>query len=243
MSKTAYYLSMLKRVRPVRAMPKVWNYAKYRFYKKLSLMSCRRYTPQIAGLLLTRRCNLNCGYCNVAKFLSEQKGDWRESEASLDKVKHIFANKLFRNSLLVDLLGGEPLLVKDLDRIIAFLTENGCLSNTSTNGVLLGERVADLKQAGISRINISLYDANRSVLERDLGRINRIFPVHASIVLLRSQIEGQPEKLLQAVRFIRSEGCLSLRFWMYRPLGVNPKTSEVILEGDPVYVDFRRQRR
>ena len=239
MSHLSYYIEMAKRIRPLQAAPKVWNYVKYRSLPRRAVTSVGQYTPQIASLLLTRRCNLNCGYCNVVKTRPE--GGWSESEATLEKVKRIFSNSLFSNSLLVDLLGGEPLLIKDLAQIVAYLTERGHITNTSTNGLLLADRIADLKRAGISRISVSLYDENQSAMERDLAKINKIFPVHVSIVLLRSSIEKQPEKLLEMARFVHDQGCLSLRFWMYRPMGENPKPEEIIVDTHPAYLEFRRR--
>jgi len=203
--------------------------------------SVRRYAPQIASLLLTLRCNLNCGYCNAAKIIQEGRGRGPEDDATLDRVKRIFENPLFAKCLLVDLLGGEPFLVKDLDRIVAYLAGRGHIINTSTNGLLLVQRVVDLKQAGISRINVSLYDANRSVLERDLAKVNKIFPVHMSMVLLRSEIENHPEKLLDTARFVHDVGCRSLRFWIYRPMGTNPRPEEIISDAHPAYIEFHRK--
>ena len=223
------------------ALPKIWNYIKYRCLPRKTVTAIQQYTPQITSLMVTRRCNLNCKYCPVARMLRQKRGRWRESEATLEKIKRLFANPLLTNCLLVDLEGGEPLLVKDLDRIISYLVKRGHLVNMSTNGLLLAERIADLKRAGISRINVSLYDANRLVLERDLEKINEIFPVEASMVLLRSQVEKEQDKLLEAARFLRDAGCRSLRFWIYRPTGTNPKPEEIISDTLPAYLEFRRR--
>lgn len=222
----------------LRATPKIWNYLKYRCLARRATTSIQRYTPQICTLLLTKRCNLNCGYCNAAKILHERES---ESNASLDKVKHIFANPLFANCVLVDLTGGEPLLVKDLNGIVSYLAKRGHITNIITNGLLLANRVADLKRAGISRINISLYDTNRAVIERNIVKINRVFPVHMSIVLMRSQVEKQQVNLLETARFIRDAGCRSLRFWIYRPMGINPQPEEIISDTLPAYIEFRRR--
>lgn len=241
MTRFSYYIEMSKRIHPLRAAPRVWNYIKYKSLKRTAWTSVRRYTPQIGSVLLTMRCNLDCGYCTAAKFRQREGANWVEGEANLEKIRDIFSNPLFANCLLADLMGGEPLLVKDLDNIVAYLTENGYMTNTSTNGLLLAQRIVDLKQAGISRINVSLYNENRSIIERDLAGVNKIFQVHASLVLLRSEVEKQQDKLLDAVRFVHDAGCLSLRFWMYRPMGLNPKPEEVISGVHPAYVDFRRK--
>lgn len=239
MSRLSYYREMFRRVRPLAAAPKVWNYAKYRALPRRAEMSVRRYTPQIGSLMLTKRCNLNCGYCNAATIMREGRGNWREHEVDLPLVRRLFANPLFGGCLLVDLLGGEPLLVPDLDAIVAFLSARGHLINTSTNGLLLRGRVAELKRAGISRVNVSLYDENRALLERDLPAINAVFPVHASIVLLNSQVESGGGEILRLARFVREAGCLSLRFWMYRPMGADPRADEVIRDDSAAYRDFR----
>lgn len=235
----SYYFEMAKRVRPLKAAPKVWNYVKFKKSKRQTRMCVRRYTPQIGALLVTMRCNLNCGYCNIAKTLSKTKGSWRDYEATLEKVQRIFENPLFANCILVDLLGGEPLLVDEFDRIVAYLSRRGHLINTSTNGILLLERITDLKRAGISRINVSLYDANRAALERDIHNINRIFPVHVSYVLLRSQVEQKPEAIIETTRFAMDAGCLSMRFFMYRPMGTNPDIGEIITDANPAFIELK----
>jgi uncharacterized Fe-S cluster-containing radical SAM superfamily protein len=241
MSKLSYYWEMYRKINILRSAPKIWNYLKYRASKRKTRMSIKRYTPQIASVWVTRRCNLHCGYCAAGKILYKDKKKWLKSEATLEKIKRIFANPLFNRCLLVDLQGGEPLLVKDFDKIVSYLVTNGHIVNTSTNGLLLGDRILDLKRAGISRINVSFYEANKSILKRDLKKINKIFPVHASIVLMRSKLEKKPDEILETARFIRKAGCRSLRFWIYRPMGTNPNPKEVINDTLPAYLRFRER--
>ncbi len=236
MTALSYYFEMAKKARPLKVAPKLWNYLKFRSLKRETRMTVRRYTPQIGALVVTMRCNLKCGYCNMAKMLTETKKQWQEYEATLEKVQGIFQNPLFSECVLVDLLGGEPLLVRDLDRIVNYLSRGGHLINTSTNGILLADRIAELKKAGISRINVSLYETNRAILERNIQNINRVFPVHMSYVLLRSQLEHKPEAIVEAARFARETGCRSIRFWMYRPMGEAPNFSEIIDDKNPAYV-------
>jgi cyclic pyranopterin phosphate synthase len=232
---------MARKLRLLHAAPKLWNYVKYRCLPREAATSVRRYSPQIAMLVVTKRCNLNCNHCNTAQLLKQSGGNWRDSEATLEKVMRIFANPLLANCLLVDLFGGEPLLVEELDRIVDYLSRHGHMTNTATNGLLLADRIKDLKKAGISRINVSLYEANRAVLERDLAGINRVFPTNASLLLLRSAVETHPEKLMETVHFAREAGCLGLRFWIYRPMGLNPQPSEIIHDADAAYREFQRR--
>jgi MoaA/NifB/PqqE/SkfB family radical SAM enzyme len=240
-SKLEYYWEMGLRMRPLGAAPKVLNYAKYRSLTRERTTSLRRYTPQIASVMVTKRCNLQCSYCSVGNIINQKGADWRRSEASLETIRRIFANPLFANCLLVDLLGGEPLLVDELEPIVSYLVGRGHMVNVATNGLLLAERVAGLKSAGISRINVSLYDATREAMDRDLPEINRVFPVHVSIVLLRTDVENRQDELCATARFLREAGCRSLRFWMYRPVGLDPKPEELIRDTLPAYAELRRR--
>jgi hypothetical protein len=240
-SKLSYYYEMGLRLRPLAAAPKVWNYAKYRYLPRRTRTSIRQYTPQIASVMITKRCNLACAYCSAANVMNARGPVWRDSEATLEKIQRIFANPLFANCLLVDLLGGEPLLVEDLEAIVAYLSARGHMVNFATNGLLLAKRIEGLKRAGISRINISLYDTNRAVLERDLPAINRVFPVHTSLVLLRGEVEANQDVLLERARAVHRAGCRSLRLYVYRPMGADPKPEETIDESLLAYVEFRRR--
>lgn len=240
-SKLAYYFEMGRRIQPLGAAPKVWNYLKYRSLKKLPTTSTRRYAPQIASIMLTKRCNLACAYCSAGNLINQPGSTWRASEATLSSIQRIFSNPLFGNCLLVDLLGGEPLLVKDLEAIVAYLVERGHVVNMATNGVSLLSRIASLKRAGISRINVSLYDETWKALERDLPAINRTLRVHTSIVLLRSVLERDAGTLLEMARSVREAGCRSLRFYVYRPIGKKPTPEEIVDDDLPAYVAFRER--
>lgn len=214
---------------------KIWNYIKFRCLSRNAVM--KHYTPQIACLLVTKRCNLRCDYCFYGNIL----GGGRETDATLEKVRRIFDSPLFRNCMAVDLQGGETLLVKDIDRIVSYMVKKGHIVSLSTNGLLLLDHVVDLKQAGISRINVSIYDTNRSVIKDDLAKINRVFPVHTSMVLLRSKIENEQDNIIETVKFIHDAGCKGIRFLLYRPIGINPQPEEVIYDNLPAYIEFRKK--
>lgn len=239
MNRLKSYISMASRLKPLKAMPKVWNYLKYRTQTRSAITAVSRSTPQIASLLLTKRCNMNCSFCNIATFMHDGSTAWQDLEGDFEKVRRIFENPLFSGALLVDLLGGEPLLVKELPQIVAFLSERGHLTNLTTNGLLLAERVQSLKDAGITRINVSVYEGNCAVLERDLAKINAVFPVHTSIVLFKRDVVHSPDKVIETARFLRDAGCHDLRFWIYRPIGEHPEPDEILYDDDPTFLAFR----
>lgn len=236
MSKLAYYYEMYRKTQVLRNIPRIWNYIKYRSLPRKSTMSVKRYTPQIASMIVTKRCNLTCSFCSVGNSLNPK--DWRDSEATLEKVQRIFANPLFSNCLGVDLLGGEPMLCKELVPIVAWLSKRGHLVNINTNGLRLDKHIVDLKRAGISRISISLYEDNQEYLEENLSNINKIFPVHTSIVLERKAVENRQGKILKKATFMRDAGCRSFNVMIYRPQGLNPNPNETISDTLPSYIEF-----
>jgi len=238
MNKAKYYFEMSKTVPFAKATPKIYNYLKYKILKKTPITNIKKYTPQIFSVMVTKRCNLNCEYCNAAKLLDKES---MAKDATIERFKTLFSNPLVNRALLVDLLGGEPLIVKDFMKIVHFLHSSGHITNTSTNGILLADRIMDLKKSGISRINVSIYDANRRILEKTLGNINSVFPVHTSFVLLNSEVEKNPNKIIETVRFAKESGCKSLRFFMYRPMGLNPLKEEVILSTSESYRDLQHR--
>src|SRR5690242_3271333 len=105
--------------------------------------------PLWAQLNITHRCNLDCAYCTE---YDNSKGHVPLADlmARIDKVKQLGA-------LHADLIGGEPLLHPDLDRIMAHVVSRGMTTGMTTNAFLLTEdRLRQLLDAGMGRIQISV---------------------------------------------------------------------------------------
>ena len=109
---------------------------------------------------LTDRCNLRCQYC-----MPEEGLDWMPDERLLSDAEMIRLITIAVQHLGVHdvrFTGGEPLLRKGLERIIAetheLTTRDGHRVRTSltTNGVSLARRARALADAGLDRVNVSL---------------------------------------------------------------------------------------
>jgi cyclic pyranopterin phosphate synthase len=115
-----------------------------------------RFNREISYLRIsvTDRCNLRCHYCAPAhlKFLPKEKIlSFEQIEAVVRAATRIGFRK-------VRLTGGEPLVRKDIEMLVgrlAHIPEIEVVALT-TNGMLLAEKAALLKQNGASHINISL---------------------------------------------------------------------------------------
>ncbi len=112
---------------------------------------------------LTDRCNLRCTYCMPAEGL-----DWLRSDALLTADEYIRLIGIAVTELgirSVRFTGGEPLIYKDLERLVAAvaaLSPRPDIAMT-TNGIGLDRKAAALCKAGLDRINVSLdtLDADR----------------------------------------------------------------------------------
>ena len=111
---------------------------------------------------LTDNCNLRCIYCTPEK-LSQKKEEKLlfEDIAKIIKVAKKIGIKKIR------LTGGEPLLRKDLFQIISEIKKSGIDEiYITTNGILLEEKIKDLKEAGLMGVNISLDTLDEDIFNK-----------------------------------------------------------------------------
>jgi len=116
--------------------------------------------PEYLRISITDWCNLNCIYCTpLEKGQCLSHGDVLRYEEIKEAVA-VFVKAGVKN---VRLTGGEPLIKKDILSLVRMLKSIKGLEELSmtTNGVLLGQYAAMLKDAGLERINISLDTLKR----------------------------------------------------------------------------------
>ncbi len=104
---------------------------------------------------VTDRCNLRCAYC-----MPEEEYAWLPRAEILHFGEIAALVDLFCD-LGVDkvrLTGGEPLLRRDVPRLVRMLADKPRLRDlaVTTNGVLLAEQAAALRAAGLHRVTVSL---------------------------------------------------------------------------------------
>ena len=130
---------------------------------------------------VTDRCNIRCFYCmpdeNVRFLPRREILTFEEIERFVRVVAPLGVNKL-------RLTGGEPLVRPDLPQLVERLAAIDGIRDIAltTNGILLAEQAEALKDAGLTRINISLDTlteetfrkiARRDGLDRVLAGISR----------------------------------------------------------------------
>jgi PqqA peptide cyclase len=113
---------------------------------------------------LTYRCPLQCPYCSNPLEL-----DRHADELGTEDWLRVLREARALGAMQLGLSGGEPLVRRDLERLIAEARTLGYYSNLITSGVGMdAERVAAFKQAGLDHIQIS-FQASNAELNDFLG--------------------------------------------------------------------------
>jgi cyclic pyranopterin phosphate synthase len=156
---------------------------------------------------VTQRCNLNCVYCHAEGERSP------ETEIPLSDIREVLRVAATLGIRSVKFTGGEPLVREDILEIVRAVPA-GLESSMTTNGILLGRYARDLKEAGLSRINVSLdsldpgcyqditgHDRLPEVLagiEAALGA--GLTPIKLNMVVLKGINEDEVDAFLTYVR-------------------------------------------
>jgi GTP 3',8-cyclase len=111
---------------------------------------------------LTPQCNLSCIYCH-REGEKDPKAPLTASEIA--EVLRVAAGFGIRS---VKFTGGEPLLRPDLIEIVKSVPA-GVESSLTTNGTLLAGLAADLKQAGLRRVNVSIDSLDPATYKKIAG--------------------------------------------------------------------------
>ncbi len=125
-------------------------------------------------LSVTDKCNMRCFYCIPQGFTDfEEPQNWLTFE-EIERFIAAFASLGVRR---LRLTGGEPLVRRNLPELAANLSAIDGIEDLSlsTNAALLRQHAGALKQAGISRINVSLDSLDperfRQVTRGDLEQV------------------------------------------------------------------------
>ena len=184
-------------------------------------------------LSITDRCNLRCTYCMPAQGL-----EWLPTPDLLTTAELTRLGRLAVERLGVErirLTGGEPLLRRDLEEVIASLATLRTTSGgkpdiaLTTNGLGLEKRAVALRKAGLGRVNVSIDSLDpqdyAAITRRD--RLTDVLagiagaqeagldPIKVNAVVMPATVEERAPRLLAE--------CLrrgwQLRFIEHMPLG------------------------
>jgi cyclic pyranopterin phosphate synthase len=202
----------------------------------------RRHTN--LRISVTDRCNIRCFYCmpdeNVRFLPRRDILSFEEIERLVRVMAPLGVNKL-------RLTGGEPLVRAELPRLVERLASIPGIRDIAltTNGILLEEHAQALKDAGLSRVNISLDSlteetfrriARRDGLDRVLAGIHAAKRVGFQRIRLNAvAIKGITEpEVVPLTEFAREHG-MEMRFIEFMPLDAeNHWQHDQVLSGEEI---------
>jgi GTP 3',8-cyclase len=120
-------------------------------------------------LSVTDRCDLRCAYCIPEGFKGFEEPDHWLTFDEIERLLGLFAGLGLKR---VRLTGGEPLLRRNLAGLVAGIAALPGIEDisVSTNATQLAGMAVELKQAGVSRLNVSLDSLNPETVARINGR-------------------------------------------------------------------------
>ena len=181
---------------------------------------------------VTDRCNFRCVYCMPKEVYGR---DYRFLERrellTFEEIARLARASAALGVEKVRLTGGEPLIRRELERLVAMLAEIPGLDLTlTTNGSLLPRKAQALVDAGLGRVTVSLDSLDDEVframndvdvpVERVLAGIEAaaaagLAPIKVNMVVKRGANE---ESILPMARYFRGSGHI-LRFIEYMDVG------------------------
>ena len=182
---------------------------------------------------VTDRCNFRCTYCMPREVYGRDYAFLPRSELltfeEITRLARLFVALGVRK---VRLTGGEPLLRRELPKLVAMLAPLPDVEDITltTNGSLLARQAQSLADAGLKRISVSLDSLDEQTFARmndvgfpvsavlagiDAGQAAGLAPIKVNMVVRRGLNE---QDVVPMARFFRERGQI-LRFIEYMDVG------------------------
>jgi cyclic pyranopterin phosphate synthase len=117
---------------------------------------------------VTDRCNFRCSYCMPAEVFGKEYAFLpRDEILTFEEIARFVGIAAARGVTKVRLTGGEPLVRRDIERLVAMVAAVGGVDDIAmtTNGAALATKAQALKDAGLNRITVSLDSLDDQVFE------------------------------------------------------------------------------
>ncbi len=188
---------------------------------------------------VTDRCNFRCSYCMPKEIFDKDYAYLPHTALlSFEEITRVAKVFVAHGVQKIRLTGGEPLLRKDVERLIEQLAALRTLEGEpldltlTTNGSLLARKARALKAAGLQRVTVSLDGLDDAVFRSmndvdfpvadvlagiDAAQAAGLGPIKVNMVVKRGTNE---QEILPMARHFRGSGMV-LRFIEYMDVGAS----------------------
>ena len=202
---------------------------------------------------VTDRCNFRCNFCmplNPVWLPHDELLTYEEITRVVRILSMMGVDK-------VRLTGGEPLVRKDIEKLVAYLSSIPGVKSLAmtTNGFLLAEKAKALKDAGLHSVTVSLHSLKPERFEAIVGRkdvFSRVLegieealrvglnPVKINCVITRG---CNDDEILDFVKLARESGIV-IRFIEYMPFdGQKLWNTQLVVSGREIVEKISREYR
>lgn len=171
-------------------------------------------SPLYVQFYITPRCNLACEQCNIIY------ADAKHHEMSIDQIKMVAKNLKKIGVNIVLLIGGEPFVRKDIDKIVEAFVDQSIHVRMQTNGIASPDMLRKCVSAGGKDISISLDTLqpelqdeinggfnnswNRAI--KTISNVSKIFPENATAFFNSVIMPKNLKSIKQVIKFATKIG-------------------------------------
>jgi MoaA/NifB/PqqE/SkfB family radical SAM enzyme len=171
----------------------------------LAKASLDKDRPVLAQIVVTRRCNLSCGYCYEYDKVSKP--------IPLDTLKQRIDKLKSLKTVFVTLNGGEPLLHPQIADLVRYINELGMVPMINSNGHVLKQPLIEkLNDAGLFGMQLSCDSLeDNDVTQKSLRRLKPkldLLKAHAKFIVRVNGVLGSsnPQEVAQVAKEIVQYG-------------------------------------
>lgn len=171
----------------------------FKLFRKIAAAGLDTSRPLLAQIVITKRCNLSCGYCFEYDKVSKPV-DLEILKRRMDEFKRL-------RVVFVTLNGGEPLLHPNIVELVQYISDLGMIPMINTNGWLLKPGLIHaLNNAGLFGMQISCDSMeDNDITRKSMKRLRPKLGLLQANAKFRVRINGvfgstPPEEVIEVAK-------------------------------------------
>ena len=148
---------------------------------------------------ITNRCNIRCFYCHHDGVIPQE---YEMTVPEIETIARVAKNIGIKK---IRLSGGEPLIRKDITNIVSRISSLRFQDvSLTTNGTLLEKYAQSLRDAGLTRVNVS-FDTLKPKIYHFITKSNYIDQVKKGIKKAAKTIKSKKDSLKKTAKKVKNK--------------------------------------